>query len=94
MTSTNSYVAPCMKYSPGTLIATALVPLVRPVASTTPLLDSRVKTAPATGASVGSVVDAFTNDTGIVTNDDSVGTVGSDVATAFEGVNVRLSAQA
>jgi hypothetical protein len=75
-------------------MATALVALVRPVASTTPLLVSRLKTAPATGVSVGSVVEAFTNDTGTVTNDDSVGTVGSDVATAFEGVNVRLSAQA
>ena len=40
------------------------------------------------------MVEAFTNDTGIVTNDDSVDTVGRDVATAFEGVNVRLSPQA
>ena len=83
-----------MKYTPGALIATALVALVRPVANTTPLLDSRVKTAPAIGVSVGSVVEAFTNDTGIVTNDDSVDTVGRDVANAFEGVNVRLSPQA
>jgi hypothetical protein len=83
-----------MKYTPGALIATALVPLVRPVANTTPLLDSRVNTAPAIGVSEGSVVEALMNDTGIVTNDDSVDTVGSEVATAFEGVNVRLSPQA
>jgi len=45
-------------------MATALVPLTRPVARMLPLALAKEKTAPAMGVSVGSVVDVLVNVTG------------------------------
>jgi hypothetical protein len=58
-----------------------------------PLALANEKTAPATGASVGSVVEAFTNSTGTVTEVDSPGSVGDEELVALEGVKVTVSLQ-
>ena len=59
-----------------------------------PLALANENTAPATGVSVGSVVDVFMKVTGTATNVCSLASRGDDVALAPDGSRVRLSAQA
>ena len=58
-----------------------------------PLALASEKTAPATGASVGSVLEALMKYTGTVTEVDSPGSVGDEEPVALEGVSVTLSLQ-
>jgi hypothetical protein len=66
---------------------------VIPVANTVPLALASEKTAPATGVSVESVLEALMKYTGTVTEVDSPGSVGDEEPLALEGVSVTLSLQ-
>ena len=64
-----------------------------PVATTVPLALANEKTAPATGVSVGSVLEALMKYTGTVIDVDSPGSVGDEKLVAPEGVSVTVSLQ-